>query len=212
MSIVELLREEKNQQSRIYGVVTGIVTNNSDPDGLGRVKVKIPRINNEDESNWARVVSFMAGKERGGFFLPEVDDEVLVAFEFGDINMLYVIGALWNGVDKPPETNGDGKNNKGFITSRSGHIIRLNDEDGKEMIEIVDKTEKNSIVFDTAKNTITISTDKDITLSAPQGTVKIEAQKIELKSSAEVKIEAGSTMDVKSSAMMTVKCATVNIN
>ena len=212
MSIVELLQEEKWQQSRIYGVVAGIVTNNSDPDGLGRVKVKIPRINNEDESNWARVVSFMAGKERGGFFLPEVDDEVLVAFEFGDINMPYIIGSLWNGVDKPPETNGDGKNNKRFIKSRSGHIIRLNDEDGKEMIEIVDKTEKNSIVFDTAKNTITISTDKDITLSAPQGTVMIEAQKIEMKSSAEVKIEAGSTMDVKSSATMTVKGATVNIN
>lgn len=212
MSIAELLQEEKWQQSRIYGVVTGIVTNNNDPDGLGRVKVKIPRINNEDESNWARVVSFMAGKERGGFFLPEVDDEVLVAFEFGDINMPYIIGSLWNGVDKPPETNGDGKNNKRFIKSRSGHIIRLNDEDGKEMIEIVDKTEKNSIVFDTANNTIKISTDKDITLSAPQGTVKIEAQKIEMKSSAETKIEAGSSMDVKSSATMTVKGATVNIN
>lgn len=212
MSIVELLKEEKWQQPRIYGVVTGIVTNNNDPDGLGRVKVKIPRINNEDESNWARVASFMAGKERGGFFLPEVDDEVLVVFECGDINMPYIIGALWNGVDKPPETNGDGKNNKRCIKSRSGHIIRLNDEDGKEMIEIVDKTEKNSIVFDTANNTIKISTDKDITLSAPQGTVKIDAQKIEMKSSAETKIEAGSTLDVKSSATMTVKGATVNIN
>lgn len=212
MSIVELLKEEKKEELKICGVVVGIVTNNKDPEGLSRVKVKIPRINGEDESNWARVSSFMTGKERGAFFLPEVDDEVLVSFEYGNINMPYIIGSLWNGVDKPPETNNDGKNNRRLIKSRSGHTIRLNDEDGKEKIEIIDKSEKNSIIFDTAKNTITITTDKDITLSAPQGTIKLDAQKIEIKSSAETKIEAGAGMDIKASATMNIKGATVNIN
>lgn len=212
MSIVDLLEGERKVESKIFGVVVGIVTNNKDPDGLGRVKVKIPRISGEDESNWARVSSFMSGKERGAFFLPEVDDEVLVVFEYGDINMPYVIGALWNGVDKPPVTNDDGKNNIRLIKSRSGHIIRLNDEDGKEKIEIIDKSEKNSIIFDTAKNTITITTDKDITLSSPQGTIKLDAQKIEIKSSADTKIEAGAGIDIKASAAMNVKGATVNIN
>lgn len=212
MSIVDLLEGERKHQAKIYGVVVGIVTNNQDPDSLGRVKVKIPRISGEDESHWARVISFMAGKERGAFFLPEVDDEVLVAFEYGDINMPYIIGSLWNGVDNPPETNSDGKNNVRVIKSRSGHIIRLNDEDGKEKIEIIDKSEKNSIIFDTAKNTITITTDKDITLSASQGTIKLDAQKIEIKSSANTKIEAGAGMDVKASATMNIKGATVNIN
>lgn len=212
MSIVDLLEGERKDKSKTYGVVVGIVTNNKDPDSLGRVKVKIPRISGEDESHWARVASLMAGKERGAFFLPEVDDEVLVAFEYGDINMPYIIGSLWNGVDKPPETNSDGENNIRVIKSRSGHIIRLNDEDGKEKIEIIDKSEKNSIIFDTAKNTITITTDKDITLSASQGTIKLDAQKIEIKSSADTKIEAGAGMDVKSSATMNIKGATVNIN
>ena len=120
----------------------------------------------------------MAGPERGTYFLPEVDDEVLVAFDHGGIHHPYVIGALWNGKDKPPETNDDGKNNIRVIKSRSGHVIRLNDEDGKEKIEIIDKSEKNSIIFDTAENTITITTDKDIILTASHGAIKLDAQNI----------------------------------
>ncbi len=212
MSISDLLEETRGTSSRLSGVVIGIVTNNQDPDKLGRVRLKFPRLSNDTESPWARVASLMAGKDRGTFFLPEVDDEVLVAFEHGDINMPYVIGGLWNGVDLPPEKNSDGKNNIRLIKSRSGHVIRLIDENGKEKIEIVDKSEKNSIVIDTAKNTITITTDKDIGLAAPQGTIKIAARKVEITSSAETKIEAGAGMDVKASATLNVKGATVNIN
>ena len=84
MSLAEMLWQSKKQESLILGVVSGVVTNNQDPDGLGRIKVKLPRISGEDESNWARVISFMTGKDMGAFYLPEVDDEVLVAFEFGD--------------------------------------------------------------------------------------------------------------------------------
>jgi uncharacterized protein involved in type VI secretion and phage assembly len=135
-----------------------------------------------------------------------------VAFELGDPRFPYVLGALWNGVDTPPEKNDDGKNNIRVIKSRSGHVIRLNDEEGKEKIEIIDKTEKNSIVFDTAKNTITITTDKDITLSATKGTIKLDAQKIEIKSSADTKIESGAGLDVKASGTLNIKGAAVNIN
>lgn len=215
MNLLEALTDEKERENRvgnIYGVVVGVVTNNQDPENMGRVKVKFPWLNDEDESTWARIATPMAGKERGVYFLPEVDDEVLVAFEHGDVRFPYVIGALWNGKEAPPAKNEDGKNNIRVIKSRSGHVIRLNDEDGKEKIEIIDKTEKNSIVFDTTKNTITITTDKDITLSASQGTIKLDAQKIEIESSAETKIEAGAGMDIKASATMNIKGATVNIN
>lgn len=201
-----------DRRDRIYGVTVGIVTNNEDPDGLGRVKVSFPWLSDDHESHWARVLTPMAGNERGIYFLPEVDDEVLVAFEHGDIRFPYVLGALWNGKDKPPESNDDGKNSMRTIKSRSGHVIRLNDEEGKEKIEIIDKGEKNSIIFDTAENTITITTDKDITLSASQGTIKLDAQNIEIKSSADTRIEAGAGMDVKAGATMNIKGATVNIN
>jgi uncharacterized protein involved in type VI secretion and phage assembly len=197
---------------RIHGVVVGIVTNNQDPDGLGRVKVKFPWLSDVDESTWARIAAPMAGDQRGVYFLPEVEDEVLVAFEHGDVRFPYVLGALWNGKDAPPASNDDGKNNVRIIKSRSGHVIKLNDEDGKETIEIVDKSEKNRILIDTAKNLIAVTSDKDITLSASNGTIKLDAQKIEINSSGSTKIAAGSTVSVEASATLTVKGATVNIN
>src|SRR6185295_2303260 len=161
-------------------VVVGIVTNNQDPDGMGRVKVKFPWLSDADESFWARAAVPMAGEDRGFYFLPEVDDEVLVAFEHGDARFPYILGALWNGKDAPPASNDDGKNNVRIIKSRSGHVIKLNDEDGKETIEIVDKSEKNSILIDTTNNSIAVTSDKDITLSASNGTIKLNAQKIEI--------------------------------
>jgi uncharacterized protein involved in type VI secretion and phage assembly len=201
-----------DQRKKIYGVVVGIVTNNQDPDKLGRVKVRFPWLSDTGESWWARIAAPMAGKERGFYFLPEVEDEVLIAFEHGDVRFPYVLGALWNGEDKPPETNSDGKNNMRVIKSRSGHIIRLNDEDGKEKLEIIDKSAKNSIVLDTAENTITITTDKDLKLSAVQGTITLEAKNIDIIASAAGKFEANQGIEVKAGAAMTIKGSTVDIN
>jgi uncharacterized protein involved in type VI secretion and phage assembly len=204
--------QHEARSGRIHGVVVGIVTNNQDPDGLGRVKVKFPWLSDVDESAWARVAAPMAGHERGVYFLPEVDDEVLIAFEHGDARFPYVLGALWNGKDAPPASNDDGKNNVRVIKSRSGHVVRLNDQDGKETIEIIDKSGKNSIVIDTAKNTVTVTSDQDITLSASKGTIKLDAQKVEISSSDSTKFTAGNTMNVEAGATMTIKGATVNIN
>jgi len=215
MSVFDLLGDAEGRDtitSRIIGVVIGIVTNNKDPDGMGRVKLSFPWLADKDESNWARMAVPMAGKDRGIYFLPEVNDEVLVAFDHGDVRFPYVIGALWNGKDVPPAKNDDGKNNVRLIKSRSGHIIRLTDEDGDEKIEIIDKSTKNSIVFDTAQNTITITADKDISLSAPKGTIELNAQNIQIKSSQDTKIEANAGVNVKATGQLKVQGATVDIN
>jgi uncharacterized protein involved in type VI secretion and phage assembly len=196
----------------IFGLVVGVVTNGKDPDNLGRVKVRFPWLSDSEDSQWARIAVLMGGKDRGTYFLPEVDDEVLLAFERGDPRFPYVIGALWNGKDTPPASNADGKNNVRLIKSRSGHVIKLNDEHGKETIEIVDKSGNNSLVIDTAKNTLTITTSRDIALTASQGKISLEARTIELKSSTSLRVEAGAGMDLKASATVNVKGATVNIN
>jgi len=214
MSLADLLIENEETTAllgRIPGVVVGVVTNNQDPDGLGRVKVRFPWLSDDEESFWARVAAPMAGKGRGFVFIPEVEDEVLVAFEQGDARFPYVLGGLWNGQAKPPEPNDDGKNNARSIKSRSGHVIRLDDTEGKEKIEIIDKR-GNKIEFDVAGNKITITSQKDIVLSAAGGTIKLDAQKIEIKSSADTKIESGAGMDVKATGAMNIKGATVNIN
>ena len=141
--------------SRISGVVVALVTDNHDPEELGRVKIKFPWMGEEAGEAWARLATLMGGKERGTVFYPEVDDEVLVVFEQSNINYPYVIGALWNGKDKPPETNSDGKNNIKMIKSRAGHTIKIDDTDGKEKIEIIDKSSKNKICLDSAnKNSL----------------------------------------------------------
>ena len=215
MNFFDLLSESVPREARtgrIYGAVVGLVTNNQDPDGMGRIKVKFPWLSDVAESSWARLASPMAGKQRGIYFLPEVDDEVLVVFEHGDVRFPYVLGALWNGQDAPPVTNDNGKNDVRLIKSRSGHVVKLNDEDGKETIEIIDKDQKNSIVIDTSKSTITVTSDKDITLSAAQGTIKLDAQKVEINSSDATKLKAGGNMNVEASGTMTVKGSTVNIN
>ncbi len=215
MNLFEMLIDSQGQQaiaSHIYGVVIGVVTNNKDPDNLGRVKVKFPWLSDTDESYWARIATPMAGKQRGIYFLPEVEDEVLVVFEQGDVRFPYIIGGLWNGKDTPPETNKNGKNDIRLIKSRSGHVIRLNDEKGKETIEIIDKNNNNSIKFDTATNTISITSAKDITLSAPKGMIKLNAQKIDLQSSTNTNINAKTGMDIKANATMNIKGAMINLN
>lgn len=216
MSLYDLLddRNSSNEtDGRQAGVVIGIVTNNKDPDELGRVRVSFPWFSDDDESEWARVASLMAGNDRGMFFLPEVDDEVLVAFEQGDIRRPYIIGSLWNGVDVvPAEFSNDGENNVRLIKSRSGHLIKLDDTDGSEKIEIIDKAGTNLLVIDTAENTITITADKDIVLSAPQGKISLNAQDVEIISSAATKVEAGSDMNLEASGTTTLAGATVNIN
>lgn len=229
MSISEILEQNRRPESKIFGVVVGIVKDNKDdPEKLARIKVIMPQISGEEKSNWARVATFMTGKKgMGSFFLPENEDEVLVAFENGDINRPFIIGSLWNGKDKPPLTNEDGENNIRMIKSRSGHIIRFDDKDGEEKIEIVDKSEKNTIVIDTKDNKISIVSEADIEISAPNGTVTIEGKDIEIKSEASAKIggedieiksnsstkiEAGAGMELKASSDMTIKGSTVNIN
>ena len=198
--------------ARVYGVVTGVVTDNKDPEGLGRVKLKFPWLVEDDESNWAPVATMMAGNERGTWFLPEVEDEVLVAFLHGDLRQPFVIGALWNGKDKPPETNSDGNNDIRVIKTRSGHVLRFTDKDGGEKIELIDKGEKNSLVIDTSGDTITITSGKDIKLDAASGKITLNAKEIEIKASAAGKFETGSGMDLKASGTANLKGATVNIN
>ncbi|MGM9489717.1 phage baseplate assembly protein V [Ideonella sp. YS5] len=197
---------------RYFGVVCGVVTNNQDPDGLHRVKVRYPWLNLEDESHWARVATPMAGNARGVYFLPEVDDEVLVAFEHGSLEHPYVIGALWNGQDKPPEDNQDGCNDNRSIHSRSGHVIRLSDKSGDERVEIIDKTGNNRVVIHSQDNSIQVEATGDISVKSTSGRVKIEGVGIDIKSSADVQIEAQSTLSARATSQMSLNGAIVDIN
>lgn len=182
--------------SVINGVVIGIVTNVR----KGEAKVKFPWLHQRDEeereSNWARIATAMAGNDKGTFLMPEVGDEVLVAFEQGDFNHPYIIGFLWNGKDKPPEND----TKKRVIKTKSGHRIELNDNSGQEKIVIESQGGQRIEINDIPAGSITIKTKlgneikldesaggsisltaiKDITLSAP--TIALNAPNITLGS------------------------------
>jgi uncharacterized protein involved in type VI secretion and phage assembly len=199
--LLDLLDAGSDRRGSIFGVVTGVVTNNEDPEKLGRVRIKFPWLSETDESWWARVATPGAGsQERGAFFLPEVGAEVLVAFEHGDPGFPYVLGGLWNSSNPPPAGGSDQR----VIKSGSGHTIALDDTAGKETISIVDKTGANSIVISSADNTVTIKSDADISISCPNGTLKLEAKMITLESDEDTQLTAkGDTV---------VKATTINLN
>lgn len=121
--------------SRTYGVVVGTVMDVNDPEGQGRVRVRYPWMGGESDGYWAPVATLMAGDNRGSWFMPELEDEVLVAFEQGDTNHPFIIGFLWNGRDKPPQT--DTKVRR--LKTVSGHTVDFDDTDGKETIRIKSK-------------------------------------------------------------------------
>jgi len=213
-SLLDLLAPSGSDTSgRVMGVAVGIVTNNQDPDGLGRVRVRFPWLDDAAESFWARVASPMAGEARGVYFLPEVEDEVLVAFQHGRPEAPVILGGLWNGKAKPPASNDDGKNNLRVIKSRSGHLVRLDDSDGKEKIEIIDKSGNNKLVIDTAANTVTIAADADVVIQSTNGKIALSGKTVEIKStSGEVAVTSAAAMTVEATADLTLKGQMVNIN
>ncbi len=121
---------------RWYGVYPALVSDIQDPDSTGRVKVRLPWSPDSGGQRyevWARLATLMGGNKRGSWFIPDVDDEVLVVFEGGDVRRPYVIGGLWNGTDAAPESmDGAGRNYKKVLTSRNGVKVTLDDTDGQE--------------------------------------------------------------------------------
>ncbi|HXF60641.1 MAG TPA: phage baseplate assembly protein V [Caldilineaceae bacterium] len=184
------------QGGRHYGVYPAVVVDNQDPAGLGRVRIRLPWLTDPDGAGyeaWARIATLMAGANRGSWFIPEPDDEVLVAFEAGDGRRPYVLGALWNGVDSPPETMQAG-NPIRSLTSRSGIKITLDDSDGAVQLTL-----------ETPGGQRIVCTDSPAALEltdANGNRITLDAAGITLETPAKLSISAG-TVEV-SAGMVTV--------
>ncbi|HEU4615100.1 MAG TPA: phage baseplate assembly protein V [Kofleriaceae bacterium] len=212
------IRDAEIESNRCYEPVIGLVTDNKDPQKLGRVKVKFPILSEQDTTYWAPIIMLGAGKNRGWFFIPEVDDEVLCLFEHGDIDRPLVVGALWNGKDKPADKN-PGGNPRRVIKSRAGSRIVFDDENGKLIIE--DGAQKGRITFEAGSNKIVIEAlDGDVCLQCPKGDMKIVAKTVEMTATSNVEIHAGDKMawgtdanaTIKGSSGVTLSGTKVNVN
>ncbi|GHO83199.1 phage baseplate assembly protein V [Dictyobacter formicarum] len=182
-SLLPLLRKSLQEVSsptgseQFYGVAIGKVTQNNDTESgipMGRVKISYPWLSDNAESGWARCATPMAGSHIGMYFLPEVGDEVLIAFEQGNLASPVIIGSLWNADQQPPTSNSDGQDNIRLIKTRSGHTITLDDTKGDEKIVIQDKG--GSQVTMNQDGTVTISAAKDLVLKA-KGSITLNADK-----------------------------------
>jgi uncharacterized protein involved in type VI secretion and phage assembly len=179
------------ERQRLYGVYPAKVTKikGDGDDGQGRVKVQLPWSPDNSGAGyeaWARLAVLMAGPNRGSWFIPDVGDEVLVCFEAGDPRRPYVVGALWNGSDAPPETmDGAGNNYKKSIVSRRGIRITMDDTEGQETLTL--KTPQQSIVVNDGGRSIEI---KD----ANGNSIKLDSSGVTVITKAKVNVEAGSVM------------------
>jgi uncharacterized protein involved in type VI secretion and phage assembly len=195
----------------VKGVAVALVTQNKDPENLCRVKVSFPWHEKPSESYWARLATSMAGHERGLVLIPEVGDEVLVGFEREDLRFPILLGALWNGKDKPPRFNGDGKNDERVLQSRKKHYLLFNDgaqgvvELAHERGRKVTFTNDGIIMEDGQGNAVKIDSNA--------GSITIEAKGALNISAASITIAAKGTLDVKATGTLNLTGSTmVNIN
>jgi uncharacterized protein involved in type VI secretion and phage assembly len=194
----------------VKGVAIALVTQNKDPDGLCRVRVRYPWHDKPSESYWARLGMPMAGTDRGLVLIPEVGDEVIVGFEREDLRFPIVLGALWNGKDKPPLANNDGKNDKRILKSRKKHYLLF--DDGTQGVVELAHEKGRKIVFD--DNGMQMQDEKGnvFKIDSNSGAMTIEAKgQLNIKA-ATITIEATGTLDLKTSATLTMRGSLVNIN
>ncbi len=211
--LTALTPENKPQPG--HSLLVGIVTDNEDPKGWGRVKVKLPTMTEDHTSNWARIVTPGAGSSRGIYWLPEVNDEVLVAFEHGDIHRPYIIGGVWNGMDSTPREIGDtvvgGKVRLRGSTTRFGHKSWFVDDDKA--------SEKRGYYIQTGTgpgHKLSFNdTEKFIEIETAGGhKIRMDDRdrSISVSSTGNLKLEAKGNIDINANGIITVKGAMIKLN
>jgi uncharacterized protein involved in type VI secretion and phage assembly len=208
---------------RLFGVYPAIVTDNRDPQNSLRVQVSIPLFDDELRSQteiWARFAMPMAGHRRGTFFLPEVNDEVLVSFEAGNPSRPIIIGSLWNGSDTPP-VRFDVQNQMEVayatkaIVSRNGIRFEMIDTNGTETCRLETPAGHKIEICDKPGHAITITTEGgcSITLGS-DGVLNINSTKKMSLNGESIEINAGSTKINSGLATFsgTIKCDTLIAN
>lgn len=210
-----MFEDGEGSTDRITGVVVAEVQDIDDPGDLGRVKVRFPWRDAEDETYWARMATPMAGDDMGTYFLPETGDEVLVSFAHGDERYPYIIGALWNTDQKPPEPS-DADNDRRLIRSRSGHELTFDDADGEEQV-VIESSGGHTITLDdsSGSETITIedsSGQNSIEFDGAAGSLTIEGgTNLELKAT-NIDITGDGQVTIEASGILTLEGALINLN
>jgi uncharacterized protein involved in type VI secretion and phage assembly len=196
-------------------LVVGVVTNNNDPDAMGRVRVKFPALSDSEESHWARIASVSAGNTRGVMMLPQPDEEVIVGFENGDPRRPIIVGSLFNGKDKPgPDLLQDRDGSFAILTDEKAHMQSKKDmvfkSDQNMLIEV--KSDQKTKVQGSAEHETTGSAKlKAQTYTVEAGsTLSVKGVSVTVEASASLTLK-GATIDVQASGPLNLKGAIINI-
>lgn len=202
---------EREADGFLQGVAVATVTDNRDPQGQSRLRVRFPWQPDEQTSFWARLAVPMSGNKMGTYFLPEVGDEVLVAFERGDQEHPFVIGSLWNGKASVPEDNGDGNNDRRLIRSRAGHELRFDDNDAAPEVELKLKDGKH-LKLD--RNGVTVEDERgnSLKIESSSGAMTIKSNGTLTLQSPQISVEAGASLSLSASGEVSIQGAVVRIN
>ena len=198
------------------GVTTAIVTDVNDPEAMCRVKLKFPWLSDTYVSDWARTVQLCAGRDRGGVMLPEVNDEVLVAFDHGDLRRPFVLGELHNGVDKPEL--GDGivdpstgeVRRRGFISKKGGGLVFL-DDDGQEGVTLFTGDHQLRIALNKTGTTIKVDSDGKVEITAATDVTVKAGNSLSLEATTSIQLKAP-TISIEGSGPVSVKGQPVRLN
>jgi type VI secretion system secreted protein VgrG len=216
----------ETKKGPVLGMHVARVVDLKDPEKLGRIKISYPWLDAE-QTAWVRMIVPHAGKDRGWYALPELDDEVLVGYEHGNTDHPIVLGCLYNKQNAPMQEAISDDNDVKMLMTRSGNKIVLKDTNGGEQIVISQKDGKNTIVLDLSGPSITISTDGDVSIKgkknvqieADQGItmkaksdVKIEGANVTIKAQTNITSEAGANNEIKGNGMVNVKGGMINLN
>jgi uncharacterized protein involved in type VI secretion and phage assembly len=197
---------------KIDGVVVGIVTSVDDPQNLGRIQLLFPWLSDDNKSFWARVATLMAGPGHGSWFMPELEDEALVAFEHGDVQHPYIVGFLWNGKDKPPNDGIDTKVRR--LKTVADHVLEFDDRSGKERILIKTKGEQQMLLEDQpAKITINTKAGQKIILDDAATKITVETSggnKLEMSASG-ITVTSVGGVTVNATGNLSVTCLQASI-
>jgi uncharacterized protein involved in type VI secretion and phage assembly len=173
--------------AKINGVVNGQVVSRDDPDSQGRLQVSLPFLGGQNTSYWAPVATMMAGNKTGSWFMPEIGDEVLVAFNQDDVAHPYIVGFLWNGQDGPPDPDPQNR----IILTPGGHTLRFEDKDGSKKV-ILQSSSGQVITLDD-------SGSGSITVTSPDGSVTInsaDSSSITLQGGGRIFTMSGGTVQI----------------
>lgn len=188
--------------SPVCGPQPATVKDNNDPDNFGRVRVQFFWQKSPEKTQWIRMVTPHAGKNKGFQFLPEVGDEVIVGFENNNPDLPYVLGSLYHGKANHSDRS-DKDNYIKTIRTVSNNEIKFYDKPGEETITIHNKESANIIVLDIKNDKIYIKSNgtiemlaKDITIDAEK-TIKMKADEITISSKSKMLLESENSFTVK---------------